>query len=65
LCCFLAPLDALLLQCAPEVQALLLDRSIELGVASSIELELGSGEVLWKIVRDRGLLREIGWASRY
>jgi hypothetical protein len=54
---FLAPLDALLLQCAPGVQALLLDRSIELGVAPSVGFVFDSGDREWMKMRDRDVLR--------
>jgi hypothetical protein len=44
--------------------ALLLDYLIELGVASSVEFLIYSGEVLWKKARDREQLRRNGWAAK-
>jgi hypothetical protein len=61
----LASLDARLLQDALRGQALRTSYCTELGVVSSVELVHDAGDSTWKNVRDRELLRENGWASRY
>ncbi|KAK1646848.1 hypothetical protein QYE76_064653 [Lolium multiflorum] len=62
---YTAPLDAGLLPDAPRVHALLLDHAPEAGVASSAVFLLDTGDRKWKNARDRGRLRENGWAASF
>ena len=60
---FLAPLDALLLQCAPGVPALLLVHTPEAGVASPAGFVFNYGDRERMGVRDRECLRSNGVAE--
>jgi hypothetical protein len=61
----LAPLDDCLYPEALLDDALPTSHCTELGVVSSVELVHDAGDSKWIMVRDRGRLRENGWAARY
>jgi hypothetical protein len=46
-------------------KAHLLDHAPEAEVACTAVFIIDAGDRAWKNTRDRGLLRENGWASRY
>jgi hypothetical protein len=60
-----APLDDCLHPEAPLDDALPTNHCTELGVVSSVELVHDAGDSKRRMVRDRGRLRENGWAARY
>jgi hypothetical protein len=60
----LASLDDCLHPVAPLDEALPTSHCTELGVVSSVELVPDVGDSKWIMVRDRGRLRENGWAAR-
>jgi hypothetical protein len=60
-----APLDDCLYPDASLDVAHLLDHAPEAEVACTAVFIIDTGDRAWKNTRDRGLLRENGWASRY
>jgi hypothetical protein len=60
----LAPLDDCLYPEALLDDALPTSHCTELGVVSSVELVHDTGDSKWIMVRDRGRLRENGWAAK-
>jgi hypothetical protein len=63
--CSRAPLDAWLCQQNDDVEAHLLDQTVSSGVVSMVGFVMNSGDGGWMMVRNRGRLRENGWAARH